>query len=192
MLPDPYFDVFAKPINLHKVDLSCHWKASLKLFEWNGRLILRGMDLSTPTLQIPCWQTQLQDATLIKVGDVLVSTVQEVHTALAASLDKHPSCPILFAFLKFLQDILHDGLPIMNSSDFSQATNDQLNNQWDYFTLSPHMKCTASYLIEESGDVLNYVTRVMCLTWGGKTGKIQNSFSLISILLRVCLAIHAL
>jgi hypothetical protein len=54
----------------------------------------------------------------------------------------------------------------MFSKDFSQATHDQLNDQWDYFILSPRLKCTASYSIEESGDVLNLVTRVMGLTQG--------------------------
>jgi hypothetical protein len=140
MSPDPYFNAFVEPINLRKVDFSHHWTADLKLFEWNGRLILGGVDLSTPALRIPRWGPQLWGATLIKVGDIPVSTVQKVHSALAASLDKHPSCPLLFAYPKILQDILHDGLPIMYSGDFSQATHDQLNDQWDYFTLSPRLK----------------------------------------------------
>jgi hypothetical protein len=54
----------------------------------------------------------------------------------------------------------------MTTGDFSQATHDQLNDQWDYFTLSPRMKHAASYSIGESGDVLNYMTWVMHLTWG--------------------------
>ncbi len=54
----------------------------------------------------------------------------------------------------------------MYSGDFSQATHDQLNNQWDYFILSPRLKLAVSYSIEESGDVLNYVTWVMYLTQG--------------------------
>ena len=85
MSPDAYFDAFVKPINLWKVDLSRHWTAGLKLFEWNGRLILGGVDLSTPALRIPRWGPRLQGTTLIKVGDIPVSTVQEVHSALAVS-----------------------------------------------------------------------------------------------------------
>ncbi len=61
---------------------------------------------------------------------------------------------------------MHDDLPIMYSRDFSQATHDQQNDQWDYFALSPRLKRAASYSIEESGDVLNYVTWVMQLTQG--------------------------
>ncbi len=124
------------------------------------------MDHSTSASRVPRWRTRLWGAALIKVGDVPVSTVQEVHTALAASLDKDPSCPLLFAFPKIRQEVLHDGLPIMTTGDFSQATHDQLNDQWDYFTLSPRMKHAASYSIGESGDVLNYMTWVMHLTWG--------------------------
>ena len=36
MSPDPYFNAFVEPIDLRKVDLSCHWTAGLKLFERNG------------------------------------------------------------------------------------------------------------------------------------------------------------
>jgi hypothetical protein len=155
MSPGPYFNAFVKPINLHKVDLSRHWTAGLNLFEWKGRLILRGMDLSTPALQILCWQTELWGVMLIKVKDVPVSIVQDVHTALTASLNKHPSCLLLLMLPQIQQDILYDSLPVMNSGDFLQATHDQLNKRWDYFTLSPRMKRAASYLVEESGDVLN-------------------------------------
>jgi hypothetical protein len=54
----------------------------------------------------------------------------------------------------------------MNCNDFSQATHDQLNNQWDYLTLAPRMQGPASYSIVDSGNVLNYVMHVMHLTCG--------------------------
>jgi hypothetical protein len=98
MSPNPYFNAFFEPVDLRKVDLSLHQKAGLKLFEQNRRLILGGVDLFTRASQIPHWGPQLRGATLIKVGDVPVSTVQEVHSALAASLNKHPSCSLLFAY----------------------------------------------------------------------------------------------
>jgi hypothetical protein len=93
MSPDPYFDAFVKPINLRKVDLSRHWTAGLKLFEWNRRLILGGVDLSTPILRIPRWGPQLWGVTLIKVGDIPFSTVQEVHSTLLPLLTNTP--PVL-------------------------------------------------------------------------------------------------
>jgi hypothetical protein len=166
MSPNPYFDAFVEPIDLQKVDLTLHWTAGLKLFEWNGQLILGGMDLCTPASRIPRWRTRLWGATLVKVGDVPASTVQEVHIALVGSLGTPPLCPLFFAFPEIRQDISHDGLPIMHSGDFSQATHDQLNDQWDYFTLSPCMQRVMRYLVSNSRGVLNYVTRVMHLTWG--------------------------
>jgi hypothetical protein len=161
MLPDPYFNAFIEPINLQKVDLSQHRTAGLKLFEWNGRLILGGVETSTPATRIPCWHTRIRGATLLQVGDILVTTIVDVHHMLATSAGKYPSCPLLFAFPEIRQDISHNSLPIMNSGDFSQATHDQLNDRWDFLTLAPWLQRPQSYSIKSSGDVLNYVTQVM-------------------------------
>jgi hypothetical protein len=92
--------------------------------------------------------------------------LREVHITLVGSLGTSPLCPLLFAFPEICQNISHDGLPIMHSGDLSQATHNQLNEQWDYFTLFPCMQRVVRYSVDDSRGVLNSVTRVMRLTWG--------------------------
>jgi hypothetical protein len=166
MSPDPYFAAFVEPIDSRKVDLFRHWTAGLKLFKRNGRLIVGGMETSTPAAQIPCWRTCIRGATLLQVGDIPVTSIRDVHRVLKISARKYPSCPLLFAFPEICQDISHNGLSIMNSGDFSQATHDQLNDRWDFLPLAPRLQRPQSYSIELSGDILKYVTRVMQLTHG--------------------------
>jgi hypothetical protein len=79
MSPDPYFDTFIEPIDLQKVDLSQHWTAGLKLFEWNGCLIVGGMETSTPAARIPCWRTRIRSATLLQ------KSVRTYHTTASPS-----------------------------------------------------------------------------------------------------------
>jgi hypothetical protein len=114
MSPDPYFDAFIEPIDLQKVDLSQYQTASLKLFEWNGRLILGGIETSTLAARIPHWRTCIRGATLLQVGDIPVTSIRDVHHVLVKFAGKYPSCPLLFAFPEIRQDISHEGLPIMN------------------------------------------------------------------------------
>jgi hypothetical protein len=124
------------------------------------------MDTGTPGSRIDCWRTKSRCATLLQVGDHQVPTVQDVQEAFAKSIHTHPLCPLLFAYLEIRQDISHNGLPIMHSGNFSQATHDQLNNCWDFLTLAPRLQGPCPYDIEETGEVLNYVTHVMHLTQG--------------------------
>ena len=140
MSPNPYFDTFIEPINLKKVHLTHNCTVGLKLFEWNGQLILGGMGTGTPGSRIDCWRTKIRGSTLLQVGDYQVCTVQDVQEAFAKSIQTHPLCPLLFAYPEIRQDISHNGLPIMHSGDFSQATHDQLNNRWDFHTLMPHLQ----------------------------------------------------
>jgi hypothetical protein len=135
--PNPYFDTFVEPINLKKVDLTHHCTAELKLFKWNRRLILGGMDTGTPGSKIDCWRTKIRGATLLQVGDHQVRSVQDVQEAFVKSIQTHPLCPLLFAYPEIRQDISHNGLQIMHSGNFSQETHDQLNDHWDFFTLAP-------------------------------------------------------
>jgi hypothetical protein len=111
--------------------------AGVKLSERNGQLILGGMDTGTPGSKIDCWRTKIHGATLLQVGDHQVCTVQDVQEAFAKSIPTHPLCPLLIAYPEIRQDISHNGLPIMHSGDFSQATHDQLDDRWDFLTLAP-------------------------------------------------------
>ncbi len=61
----------------------------------------------------------------------------------------------------------------MDSGVFSQTTHDQLKDRWDFLTLAPQLQRPHPYNIEESGNILNYITCIMHLT-GGKLLKQQD------------------
>ncbi len=54
----------------------------------------------------------------------------------------------------------------MSKSDFSQFTHDQLNNRIDLIEDGLRVQRMPKYSVMESGDVLNYTTRIMKLTHG--------------------------
>jgi hypothetical protein len=54
----------------------------------------------------------------------------------------------------------------MSKSDFSQFTHDQLNNQIDLIEDGLRVQRMPKYSVVESGNVLNYTTRIMKLTRG--------------------------
>jgi len=62
--------------------------------------------------------------------------------------------------------ISHNGLPTISGDDFSQLTHDQLNNCLDLLAAGPRFPRVQKYSIVESGDIPQYVTRVMQLTRG--------------------------
>jgi hypothetical protein len=76
------------------------------------------------------------------------------------------SVTLLFTHPEIRQDILHDGLPIVSSAPFTQQIHDQLNHCWDFLRVAEYLRKAPPYDIVESGDVLNYVSRVMRLTRG--------------------------
>jgi hypothetical protein len=54
----------------------------------------------------------------------------------------------------------------MSKSDFSQLTHNQLNNQLDLIKYGLRVLGMPKYNVLESGNVLNYTTRIMKLTRG--------------------------
>jgi hypothetical protein len=54
----------------------------------------------------------------------------------------------------------------MSKSKFSQLNHDQLNNRVDLIEGSLQVKCMRQYNVIDSGNVLNYTTRIMKLTRG--------------------------
>ena len=75
-----------------------------------------------------------------------------------------PSVTLLFAHPELRRDISNKGLPIVSSAPFTQQTHDQLNRHWDFATVAEYLNKAPPYKVVASGDVLNYVTRVMKLT----------------------------
>jgi hypothetical protein len=73
---------------------------------------------------------------------------------------------LTFTHPELSPDISHNGLPIISRNNFTQLTHNQLNNRLDLLDAGPRFRRVRKYSIVESGDVRQYVTRVMKLTRG--------------------------
>jgi hypothetical protein len=121
----------------------------------------------TPGAKIPCWRSQLKGAWLIKVGNILISSIADAQDAFTMAIALgSPFVTLPFSHPEIRQDISHDGLPIVSSAPFSQQVHDQMNKRWDFTIVANYLQKEQPYRIAEDGDVLNYVTRVMKLTRG--------------------------
>ena len=117
--------------------------------------------------RIDKWRSRIRGAWLMSIGDMAVSTLAEVQSAIRLLSQRHaPSCLLTFTHPEISPDISHNGLPIISRDDFSQLTHDQLNNRLDLLATGPRFPRVQKYSIVESGDVRQYVTRVMRLTRG--------------------------
>ena len=86
MSPDPYFEAFEEIIDLRKFNLTQHRTAGLRLAHSDNRLFLGGMTPGTPGAKIPHWRSRLKGPWLIKVGDVLVTTIADAQDAFRTAI----------------------------------------------------------------------------------------------------------
>jgi hypothetical protein len=128
--PEPYFDAFEQPLDLRKFDIATQATAGLSLLESNGRLHhLATMSPSSPAAKMKDWRTRVKGAWLIKIGTVVVSTIEKAKLAFKSiQASGYTSTTLLFAHPEVRPNLSHDGLPIISSAPFSQATHNQLNN----------------------------------------------------------------
>ncbi len=166
MSPHPFFEAFEQPIDLSDFNLNNHPTAGLSLYEHDRCLFLATMSPSMPAAKTPDWCPRVQGAWLIVVGHTMVNTIDEVAAAfrhLQASSNLTPVS--LFAHPEIRPNLSHDGLPIVSSAPFTQSTHDQLNNRWEFSTVTDHLRtCGPQHQLIASGDVLNFVNRAMHLT----------------------------
>jgi hypothetical protein len=166
MSPDPYGRTFEKDIDLRKWDHERHRTAGMNLLEKDGCLILALIDASTPAARIDRWRTHIRGAWLVSINGTMVTSINKVAAVLARTRPTSHLCTLVFSHPEISPDVSNKGLPIMSLEDFSQFTHDQLNNRLDLLTDGPTFRRTPRYDIVESGDVLNYTTKVMRLTRG--------------------------
>ena len=160
--PDPFGSAFKENLDIRKFDLSTHRTAGLCFFEKDGRVYLASMAPSTPGAHVPRWWTRIRGAWLININGTPVSTISDAQRVFhELSMDGSPSCTLLFSHPEVKPNISNKGLPIMSTSNFSQYTHDQLNNRMDLLEEGLRFQHNRSYEIVDSGDVLNYTTRVM-------------------------------
>jgi hypothetical protein len=165
--PDPFYGAFEEELDFWKFVFAKHCTAGLRFVEKDQHLLLASMDPSMPGARIPWWRTRIRGAWLIEIDGTCVFTItdaQNVFRSLATA--NALGFTLLFSHSKVTPDISNTGLPIMSKSDFSQLTHDQLNNQVDLLEDGLRVLRTRKYNIVESGDVRQYVTRVMRLTCG--------------------------
>jgi hypothetical protein len=167
MSHDPFFDSFEEELDLRKWSFDKHRTAGLSLVFHNGRVYLGGMTPSTPGAKVDRWRVNLRGAWLIKVGSTLISTISDAQAAFKALYESNsPSVTLLFSHPELRRDISNKGLPIVSLALFSQQTHDQLNRWWDFTLVAEYLRKAPPYSIVDSGDVQNYITRVMKLTRG--------------------------
>ena len=168
MSPDPYHEAFEQTIDLRKFDLRKHPTGGLVLYDRVARVHLTSISPGSPAARIHNWRLRKRGAWLIKVGDRLIGSSDDVVKAFEM-LRKlaSTSTTLLFLHPEVRPNLSQDGVPIVSSAPFSQNTHDQLNNRWEFSTVAEHLRSSkSSYELVPSGDVLNVVTRVMRLTRG--------------------------
>ncbi len=165
--PDPFYGAFEEELDLCKFDLSRHSTAGLNFFKKDQRLFLALMAPATPGARIPRWRTQICGAWLIAINGTHITTLADAQSIFCclSNANSH-GCTLLHSHPEITPDISLSGLPIMSKSDFSQLTHDQLNNHVDLLKDGLRILWTRAYDIVESGNVCQYVTRVMRLIKG--------------------------
>jgi hypothetical protein len=168
MSPDPYFEAFEEKLTLQNVKLKKHQTAGLELYESSGRVFLQSMTPSTSAAKIPDWHTRLCGAWLIKIGETIISSVEDALSTLRTLVDSDAqSVTLLFSHPEIRPNLSHNGLPIVSSAPFTQHVHDQMNNRWEFTTVAQHLQSSKpTHQHVESGGVLNIVNRVMKLTRG--------------------------
>ena len=155
-------------MDLRKFDLTKHATGGLSMYVRDGRVHLTSIASSTPAARIHSWRTRIRGAWLIKVDGSLVESIDDVVRAFVGlRTSGSPSVMLLFSHPEVRPNLSQDGLPIVSSAPFTQHTHDELNNRWEFSTVTEHLRtCRPSYEHVRSGDFLNVVTRVMRLTRG--------------------------
>jgi hypothetical protein len=162
MSPDPFFDAFEEDLDLQKWSFDKHHTAGLSLVVHNGQVYLGGMTPGTPGAKVDWWRVNLCGAWLIKVGSTQISTISNAQSAFQSLYETGaPSVMLLFSHPELGQDISNNGLPIVSLAPFLQQMHDQLNRRGDFSTVAEYLRKAPPYKIIDSGDILNYVTRVM-------------------------------
>jgi hypothetical protein len=148
------------------VNLNKHHTAGLELYESLGRVFLRSMKPSTAAAKIPDWRTRLRGAWLIKIGNTIISSVEDASSTLRTLVNLGAqSVTLQFSHPEIRPNLSRNGLPIVSSAPFTQHVHDQLNNRWEFTTVAQHLQSSKpTHQHVDSGGILNVVSRVMKLT----------------------------
>lgn len=155
----PYNASFEEQVNLKRFLNDNNPSAGMRFKIINDRLILETIDKSTPCARIPRWRSRLKGAWLIKVGDVFIHSLADVHKAFEdLVVAKEESTTLLFSHPEIKHGLTNEGIP--------QVSIDQLNPRLTVGEFIedklPLLPAKPSNTIKKvlSGDVLQYVTAV--------------------------------
>ncbi len=98
----------------------------------------------------------------------MVNSLEDANNAFCfLDANKSPLATLLFSHPEIHPNLSQDGIPIVLLAPFTQNTHNQLNNGWEFLTITDHLcTCKPKYKYVQSGGILNVVTRVMLLTRG--------------------------
>jgi hypothetical protein len=81
--PNPFFESFKEVVDITRYDFNKHRTAGLCLTTSGNRLFLGGISPSMPAAKIPRWRTCIEGTWLIKMGQLVVTTIKEAQDAFA-------------------------------------------------------------------------------------------------------------
>jgi hypothetical protein len=123
--PSPFHDSFEEIIQLRYFDPHRHPTAGMVCTERNGRVYLSNIDASTPAAKIRAWRSRLRGAWIIKLNDVIITSIKDVQRALLTCANtKAKQCTLLMAHSAIRDGLVETGIPQINA--------DQLNHRHSF------------------------------------------------------------
>ncbi len=102
----------------------------------------------------------IRGAWLFKINGTAVTNIADV-VAVSQKLASN-ECPVvtmLFAHPEICPSLSQDGVPIVSCPPFSRHTHEQMNNRWEFHTVTEHLQSSKpTYQLVPSGNVLNVIT----------------------------------
>ena len=169
--PDPYYQAFDERLDMRRYDAYNKPAGGMVFAIADDRLTLWDILPSSPTAKVPVCRTRILGTWLHKVGATPVTTEKEVVTALTAlSVENATHCTLVFLHPEVSQGLTNTGIPQINldpmnpcrmmSPSFCSAM--MIGAIGGSFI--PDRPHNGFILVKESGEVLNYVSKVMKLT----------------------------
>ena len=98
-----------------------------------------------PAAIIPDWRTQICGAWLNKVGNKFITSIEEAAAAIKSLVESGHTNMVLLSHPETWPNLSHNGLRIISMAPFSQNTHEQLNNRWEFTTVTKYL-CSSTPL----------------------------------------------
>jgi hypothetical protein len=170
---DPYHDAFDEQLDMRRYTAYAKPAGGMVFEATDDRLVLKHIVPSSPAAKIPAWRTRIRGAWLRQVGDDVVTTEDEVISALGkCGTSGADSCRLVFSHPEVSHGLTGAGIPQVNLDQlnprgmlrptFCSATMVGTTNG----AFQPDRPHNGLISVTDSGGVLNYKSRAMKLTRG--------------------------